>query len=61
MIVQSFKLKLPEPGPRLRQYASYFDRSDAQELASMYSNRGSLTTRSRTRPSRHMKPPRIRD
>ena len=32
MIVQSFKLAAPEPGPRLRQYVSYFDRADAQEF-----------------------------
>ena len=32
MIVQSHKLAAPEPGPRLRQYASYFDRADAQDF-----------------------------
>jgi hypothetical protein len=32
MVVQSYKLGLPEPGPRLRKYTSYFDRAEAEEL-----------------------------
>jgi Domain of unknown function (DUF4132) len=32
MILQSYKLGSPEPGPRLRQYASHFDRADAEEF-----------------------------
>ena len=32
MVVQSFKVGSPEPGPRLRKYTSYFDRTEAEEL-----------------------------
>ena len=32
MVVQSHKLGSPEPGPRLRQYTSHFDRGNAAEL-----------------------------
>ncbi len=32
MIVQSYKLASPEPGPRLRKYASYFDRAEAADF-----------------------------
>ena len=32
MVLQGHKLGSPEPGPRLRQYTSYFDRADAAEL-----------------------------